>query len=57
MYTQTIYANLAWTQEGADESFNIPMIGGTGNIVDPTDPSSFEVDPAFLETLFLLEPF
>ena len=45
-----IYANLAWTQEGA-APITIPMIGGTGNIVDPTDPNSFEVDPISGDTL------
>ena len=45
-----IYANLAWAQEGA-EPITIPMIGGTGNIVDPADPSSFVVDPISGDTL------
>ena len=44
-----IFANLAWTQ--SSEAITIPMIGGTGNIVDPTDPNSFVVDPFTGDTL------
>ena len=44
-----LWYNLGWT--GSDESFSIPAIGGSGNTVDPTDPSSFEVDPATGDTL------
>ena len=45
-----IYANLGWTQEGA-APITAPMIGGSGNIVDPTDPNSFVVDPITGDTL------
>ena len=45
-----IYANLGWTQDGA-APITIPMIGGSGNIVDPNDPNSFDVDPISGDTL------
>ena len=44
-----LWYNLGWT--GSEESFSIPAIGASGNTVDPTDPNSFEVDPATGDTL------
>ena len=34
---------LGWT--GAEESFQFPILGGTGNPINPEDPSSFSVNP------------
>jgi len=40
----SLWHNLGWT--GSGEYFNtIPMIGGTGNTVNPDDESSYVVDP------------
>ena len=36
-----LWYNLGWT--GADEPFSMPILGGTGNIVDPVN--TYEVDP------------
>ena len=44
-----LWYNLSWT--GSDEPFSIPAIGGTGNTVNPDDPTSFEVDPITGDTL------
>ena len=34
---------LGWT--GAEEPFQFPILGGTGNPINPEDPSSFSVNP------------
>ena len=40
---------LGWT--GSDESFQFPILGGTGNPVNPEDPGSFSVDPITGDTV------
>jgi hypothetical protein len=40
---------LGWT--GSDEPFSIPILGGTGHPVDPTNPDSYTIDPLTGDTL------
>ena len=40
---------LGWT--GADESFEFPILGGTGNPINPEDPESFSIDPITQDTV------
>ena len=44
-----LWYNLGWT--GSDEHFSIAALGGTGNIVDPDNPDTYEVDPITGELL------
>jgi hypothetical protein len=45
----SLYHRLGWT--GSEESFQFPILGGTGNPVNPADPASFTVDPFSGDTL------
>ena len=38
-----LHQQLMWTE--SEESFQFPILGGTGNTVNPDDPGSFYVDP------------
>ena len=40
---------LGWT--GSEEGFSMPILGGTGHPIDPTNSDTYTIDPATGDTL------
>jgi hypothetical protein len=38
-----LWYNLGWT--GDEDGFSLPMLGGSGHPIDPTNPDSYEINP------------
>jgi hypothetical protein len=47
LYANDLWLSLGWT--GVD-NLTVPMLGGSGHPIDPTNPDSYEVDPATGDT-------
>ncbi|MBT6518126.1 MAG: T9SS type A sorting domain-containing protein [Candidatus Marinimicrobia bacterium] len=46
-YENDLWESLGWTGE---DNLSVPMLGGSGQPIDPTNPDSYEVDPATGDT-------
>ena len=52
-YHNDLYNSLGWTGDGYDgeNPIDFPMLGGSGQPIDPDDETSFHIDPATQDTI------
>ena len=47
-YDTTMWNDLGWT---GDDNFTVPMLGGKGQTIDPSNPDTYEINPMTGDTL------